>query len=100
MAKKRASGTRNKGRPSAVPTLSAGERSRLLRPHSNYEELTERSIDTWHKNRDAVRVPGLTPRKLAQLLARAKRAQHREQAEGARLQLASDTRLLADHEAW
>lgn len=80
--------------------LTARERSRLLKPISNYEEVAQKTAQEWQAVRAKLRVPGLSPGRLLALLRRADRAQARERARASALRLASDARLLADDAAY
>ncbi|MBI4617892.1 MAG: hypothetical protein HY720_30050 [Planctomycetes bacterium] len=95
----RKAATRRK-KPAGKKALTARERSRLLRPATNYEEAAGKAVTEWTARRKIVKVPDLTPKRLQALVNKAKRAQGKERKAAQRLQLAKDARMLADHTAW
>jgi hypothetical protein len=102
-ASERKNGRRRVARD-AAPALTAAEKSRLLKPLTNYGELIEELVQAWQGQAREIRVPGLSPAKLRARLLAAQRASEREVALRrkleAKLQPAADARLLAEHAAW
>lgn len=106
-ATKKSAKSSAKRRASAKPApraLTAVEKSRLVKPLSEWPSLVERLVKTWKSHGKLVRVPGITAAKLASLMRAAQRANEREDALRAKLeaQLAplADARLRAEHEVW
>lgn len=94
-----------KAKPKVVPAaLSVEEKQRLLKPLTGFGDLVERLVDVWGEHGKNVRVPGLSPAKLAAKLRAAERANKKEDALRtafeAKLQPLADARLLAEHEVW
>ena len=88
----------------AAPALSTEEKQRMLKPLTGFGELVERLVEVWSEHGAQVRVPGLTPAKLATKLRAAERANKKEDAlrvaYEAKLQPLADARLRAEHEVW
>lgn len=84
--------------------MSTEEKQRLLKPLTEFRDLVERLTTVWTDHGKQVRVPGLTPAKLAAMLRSAERANKKEDALRAafeaKLQPLADARLLAEHQVW
>ena len=86
------------------PKLSRRDRSSLARPPDNFEELSRKVADRLSEQKRVARAAGVTPAKLRALVARAERAQAREDkvalALEKRLRPLRDARLVAASQAW
>lgn len=84
--------------------LTKGEVQRLAKPRDNYEDLVDKAVAAWMRQRVKVRVHKLSPARLAALVRKARRAQAKEKRMedivAKRLGPLQDRRLLADAAAW
>jgi hypothetical protein len=85
------------------PALTSDERRKLLKMRDDSDDVGERAAALW-KTRKDVRVSGLTPSKLLSLVAKAKKAQQREQLVRAQMEAKlrplQDARLVAEDVAY
>ena len=76
----------------------------MLKPLTEFGDLVERLVEVWGTHGKRVRVPGLSPAKLASKLRAAERANKKEDALRtafeAKLQPLADARLRAEHDVW
>lgn len=101
---KKASG-KSKSAAKPVPVaMTVEEKQRLLKPLTEFGDLVDRLVAVWGEHGKQVRVPGLTPGKLASKLRAAQRANKKEDALRAaleaKLQPLADARLRAEHDVW
>lgn len=103
--KSAASGKKSSARAAASGPrpLSQEERQRLVKPIDGYAELAERFAAAWAEN-NGLKVPGITPGKIASAVKRAKKAAAREESVRRKLEEKlrplQDGRLQAEHDAW
>lgn len=87
----------------APPQLTSDERRKLVKPRENYDELVEQLGRVWAQQK-SLRVPNLTPARLARLLRDAERAASREADMQARIDRMirplQDRRLQAENHLW
>jgi hypothetical protein len=99
----KSSSTRAAAKKTPKKLLSADEKLRLIKPIDGFTEIAERFAATW-KDRQALKVAGLSPAKLLRAIESAKKAAAKENALRAKLEEKlrplTDARLLAEHEAW
>jgi hypothetical protein len=100
-AKSKSSKSSTKSVPAA---MTVEQKQRLLKPLTEFGDLVERLVEVWGTHGKQVRVPGLSPAKLAAKLRAAERANKKEDALRtafeAKLQPLADARLRAEHDVW
>ena len=103
-AKKPAAAAKRRATSASRAPMTTKDKSRLVKPGGEFADHTERFIETWMKNRRALKVPGVTPSKIKTRLSRAQRAIAREDhvrtKMQARLQPLTDQRMQAEHDTW
>lgn len=87
-----------------IALLTAEERGALLNPITNYDDVVERFVRAWKEEGVRMKAPGYTAGKLSSLLAKAKRADEKEERLRAQLEpriaAAMDARMKAEDALW